>query len=46
MLNPFLFIGRSAEMVENYVGLGGTVDMALSQYRSDLQNRTTVQLSV
>ena len=46
MLDPKLFIGRSAEIVERYVGTDGPVTGKLEKYRDYIGSVATATLSV
>jgi adenylosuccinate lyase len=46
MLDPKLFIGRSAEIVERYVGAGGPVDKQLEKYKEYCLSTSSAELSV
>ena len=46
MLDAKLFIGRSPEIVERYLGPGGVVDGKLEKYRDYLMSATTANLLV
>lgn len=46
MLDPKLFIGRSATIVERYCGAGGPVEKALAKYMDYINSSETSQLSV
>jgi len=46
LLDPKLFIGRSAEIVERYVGPGGPVTGKLEKYRDYIVSTATATLSV
>lgn len=46
MLDPHLFIGRSAEIVERFFGSGGVVEARLAKYRRGIENMTTAALHV
>lgn len=46
MLDPKLFIGRSAEIVERYLGSGGPVASKLEKYQDYIASTATSTLSV
>jgi adenylosuccinate lyase len=46
LLDPRLFVGRSAEMVERYCGKGGPVEEKLAPYKEYIATAGTAQLSV
>lgn len=46
MLDPKLFIGRSAEIVERYCGQGGVVEQKLAKYMDYIKSSATAELSV
>ena len=46
MLDAKLFIGRSSEIVERYVGPGGVVEGKLKNYKDYLTSATTAKLVV
>jgi adenylosuccinate lyase len=46
MLDAKLFIGRSVEIVEKYVGPGGTVEAQLKPYKAYVTSTAAAQLKV
>jgi adenylosuccinate lyase len=46
MLDAKLFIGRSVEIVERYVGPGGAVMGKLEKYKDYVTSTATAQLAV
>lgn len=46
MLDAKLFIGRSAELVERYVGTGGPVEGKLEKYKQYITSTSAAELSV
>lgn len=46
LLDPKLFVGRSAEIVEKYCGKGGPVEEKLAPYKDHITKAGTVQLNV
>ena len=46
LLDPQLFIGRSAEIVDNYVGPKGPVATQLEKYQAYITSTKTATLSV
>jgi adenylosuccinate lyase len=46
LLDPKLFVGRSAEMVERYCGKGGPVEERLAPYAEHVATAVTAQLSL
>jgi adenylosuccinate lyase len=46
MLDAKLFIGRSAEIVQRYVGPGGVVEGKLEKYKDYLASAATSKLVV
>ena len=46
MLDAKLFIGRSSEIVERYVGPGGVIDGKLEKYKNYLVSAATAKLVV
>jgi adenylosuccinate lyase len=46
LLDPKLFIGRSAEQVERYAGPNGVVDKKLEKYKGYIVSSATAELSV
>lgn len=46
LLDPKLFVGRSAEMVERYCGKGGAVEEKLRPYMDRVTKVGTAQLNV
>ncbi|KAK5630979.1 hypothetical protein RRF57_006694 [Xylaria bambusicola] len=46
MLDPKLYIGRSAEIVEKYCGAGGPVELKLVPYMKYITETTTAELNV
>lgn len=46
MLDPKLFIGRSAEIVERYCGSGGPLERKLEKYKEYIDSTATATLAV
>ncbi len=46
MLDPKLFIGRSAEIVERYCGSGATLMGKLDKYKDYIDSAATATLAV
>jgi len=46
LLDPKLFVGRSAEIVEKYCGKGGPVEEKLAPYADHIAKTGTVQLNL
>lgn len=46
MLDPKLFIGRSAEIVEKYCGSGGPLERKLETYKDYIDTTATATLAV
>lgn len=46
MLDAKLFTGRSAEIVERYVGPGGPVENKLDKYKNYVESTATAELNV
>jgi adenylosuccinate lyase len=46
MLDAKLFVGRSVEIVEKYVGPGGTVEAQLKPYKTYVTSTAAAELKV
>jgi hypothetical protein len=46
LLDPMRFVGRSVDIVNQYVGLGGTVAIKLQPYDTYIAHAQTAQLAI